>query len=254
MGAGASAAAGLASGLLGGLFAAGGSILGAREKKKAFRRFRKRQRIAIDQAREFADERVAALTGEDSLIGRGINFLKGTFDDPAGSPLADQLRKSIQVAQESRGLRRSTIGAVSEARALGAFTQKQRQSLLPELVRFGTVGENLRQSIISFEMPLRVGAATGLNVTGLQPAAGMGQGFSGGGAASSALNSFASGFLGAGQIGMAAADSLQRSDQNASILNEIRAMRMQQSLSGPANLQPMNDPISGAGFAQLFGR
>jgi hypothetical protein len=164
---------GFGGGLVGGTLGLVGGLIQAHQQKKAFRTFRKRQSLAIEEARRFADERVAALTGEGTLNKRGVDFLQGTFDNPENSPLADQLRKSIRVAQESRGLRRSTVGAVAEARALGAFTQTQRQALLPSLIQFGTVGENIRQGVLSFEAPLRIANATGLNASGFNFAPGL---------------------------------------------------------------------------------
>lgn len=225
----------LAGALLGGLFGGFGAFFGAREQKKAFRRFRRRQSQALQETRQFADERVQQLTGEGSLIGRGIKFLEGTFDDPEGSPLADSLRKSIRVAQESRGLRRSPVAAVAEARALGAFSQNLRQQLLPSLLAFGTAPENLRQSIIGFEAPLRIGEATGLNITGLAPAPGLQAGFAGGGSTSSILSGIASGFIGGGQIGTAFGQQQQNSafvNQQSSLLNAQLQQLILQSRSG----------------------
>lgn len=211
--------AALGGALIGGILGGVGGIISARDQKKAFRKFRRRQNAAIQQARDFADTRVEELTGEGSLIGRGIDFLKGTFDNPEDSPLADQLRKSIRVSQESRGIRRSVTGAVAEARALGGFTQNLRASLLPQLQSFGTVGENLRQSIISFEAPLRIGAATGLNVAGLGPAPGLGGAFAGASSLAAGFSGFTSGGIGGAQIGQGFANS----QQNSAFLQQLQA-------------------------------
>jgi len=232
--------AALITSILGGITGGLGSFFGARESKKAFRRFRKRQAGAITKAREFTDERIAALTGPGTLLGLGTEFLRGTFSDPESSPLAESLTKGLRVAQESRGLRRSTIGAVSEARALGAFTQNLRSSLLPAVQQFGTLPETLRQSILGFELPIHIGRATGLNVSGLGVAPGLEAGFASGGSTSAILSGAASGLLGGANIGF----GFQQMQQNQQELDALRSRRGQNQ----------NQSAGGGGFfGSLFG-
>lgn len=156
-----------------------------------------------------------------TLFERGVQFLAGTFDRPEDSPLADQLRKSLRVAQESRGLRRSVAGAVGEARALGAFTQNLRASLLPQLVQFGTLPEQLRQSVLGFEAPLRVASATGAPIPGISGRpSDLFPNFVG-----STLGEAAAGAAGGFQIGRQFDQQAELEAQRQQFIDEIRAAR-----------------------------
>jgi hypothetical protein len=275
----------------GGVLGSIGGVLSGIDKKKAATKFRRRQRRAIRQSREFADERINELLGDPSrflrpageqervggliqglsrmlpggkfgggirdeigrfgsrvaagpapprtLYERGVQFLAGTFDRPEDSPLADQLRKSLRVAQESRGLRRSVAGAVGEARALGAFTQNLRASLLPSMMQFSTLPEQLRQSIIGFEAPLRTAAATGAPVPGLGP---VNPGSLFPGVAGGIFQQGVAGALGGFQMGSAISAQAQQVQQNEQLIEAIRQSRQPSLL----------DQLSGAG-ARLFG-
>lgn len=238
---------GAAGALIGGLFGLAGGLIGGYERKKAQTKFRRRQRAAIGAARQFADERIQQLLGSP-LLRQGMEFLEGTFARPEDSPLADQLRKSLRVAQESRGLRRSVAGAVGEARALGAFTQNLRASLLPEVARFGTLPEQLRQSIIGFETPLRVAAATGAPVPGIQ--ANPEQLF--GGFLGSSLGQAAAGAAGGFQIGSALSfqqQMLQQQQRSAQQQQElIDAIRTSRASSGFSSFTGAGTPFAQLGY------
>lgn len=211
---------GIGGGIVGAVAGGVGALLDRQSQKKALSSFRKRQKRAIASAREFTDQRVAELTGEGSLIKLGKDFLRGSFEGGGNSPLEEQLRKSLAVAQESRGLRRSAISASGEARALGAFSQQLRQQLLPSLEQFGSVDERLRQSVLGFELPIRIGQATGLNVSGLSAAPG--QSLGGSSTTGAVLGQAVSGFLGGANLGFGFANQLQNQQQNQELLEQVR--------------------------------
>jgi hypothetical protein len=257
----------LATAFLGATLGGLGAFFGAREQKKAFRRFRKRQSLAIEDARKFADERVASIL-DSPLIKLSREFVEGTLRDPGSSPLAEGLRKSLRVAQEARGLRRSTAGAVAEASSLAGFQQQLRAQLLPQAQQLGVLPEQLRQSIIGFEAPLRIAQATGLNFTGFGTAPGLEAGFAGGGSLSSILSQSAQGFLGGAQAGAAFQNNLAQQRREAELLDLIRSQRNSASAGGRTNAlfqtndastfgTPFesvgggSDPFSGSNF---FGR
>lgn len=193
--------------LLGGL----GSGIEAADARRQQTRFRRRQRRAIQSARNFAggttvttgegmfgdrgpafapgtviteDMLEAGLprgtatfidptTGErraggrvdeilaDPLLMQARSFLEGTFGNAADSPLAQDFVKGIRAAQAARGTGFGGAAINTEAGGLAAFSQRLRQDLLPQALAFGTLGENLRQSVLGFEAPLRTAAATG---------------------------------------------------------------------------------------------
>jgi hypothetical protein len=97
----------------------------------------------------------------DPLLQSARGFLQGTFDNAADSPLAQDFRKGIQQAQSARGTFFGGAAVNAEAAGLGAFSQRLRQDLLPQALQFGQLGEQLRQSVLGFEAPLRTAAATG---------------------------------------------------------------------------------------------
>ncbi len=209
-------AGGIAGGLLGGI----GNFLNQHQARKDFRTFKRRQREAIKKSRAFADERVTELL-DSPLLRMGREFLEGTFASPETSPLADQLRKGLRVAQQSRGLRRGTVGAVAEARALGAFTQQLRASLLPQVESFGTLPERLRQSVLGFELPIRIGQAVGLNVAGLGAAPGLESGLSPGSSLGAALGGAIPGAAGGASLGFGFADRLSAAQDRTRLLELI---------------------------------
>lgn len=233
----------LGGGILGGL----GSFFQAREQKKAFRRFRKRQASAISQARDFTDARVQDILNSP-LIAQGRSFVERTFGDPGSSPLAQSLQKQLRVAQEARGLRRSTAGAVAEASSLAGFEQQLRQQLLPQTLRFGLLPEQLRQNILSFETPLRIGAGTGLSVSGLQPAPGLAGGFAGAGSLSSILGQGALGAAGGFQIGQGIENSIAADARAAELLDLIRSQRRGGLGGGGADFSTLFQNVGGAAF------
>jgi len=97
----------------------------------------------------------------DPILMQARQFLEGTFANAADSPLAQDFAKGIGAAQSSRGTFFGGAGISAEAGGLAAFSQSLRQDLLPQALQFGQLGEQLRQSVIGFEAPLRTAAATG---------------------------------------------------------------------------------------------
>lgn len=151
----------LGGGLLGGI----GGFFSARSRRKALERFRQQQQEGIADARRITEERVAAVTG-NPLIQAATNFIQESFAGDGG-PLAEQFKKRLQVAQESRGLRRSTASAVAEASSLAAFRQQFLANLLPQAENFGTLGERFRQGILQQELPINIGSRTGAPIPGI---------------------------------------------------------------------------------------
>lgn len=164
-GAGAFGGGGGLFGLLGGAALGGlGGILGERNARKA----RRRQRQALGEARQFADETVARITGGE-LFSSAQEFLTSTFRDAGTSPLAQDAAKQIRAAQSVRGTFAGNIGAVAEGFGTSAAAQRLRSSLLPQALTFALAPEQLRQSVLGFEAPLRVAAATGGQLAGVGP-------------------------------------------------------------------------------------
>lgn len=97
----------------------------------------------------------------DPLLTMARDFLQGTFENAADSPLAQDFAKGIAAAQAARGTYFGGSGISAEAGGLAAFSQRLRQDLLPSTIQFATLGEQLRQSILGFEANLRTAAATG---------------------------------------------------------------------------------------------
>lgn len=186
------ASGGVTGVIVGGALGALGGVFAARASK----RFRRRQRAAIQSARDFADATVERITSDDLFTG-ARDFLSSTFNEGAQSPLALDFAKSIRAAQSVRGTFRGNIGAAQEAIGASGFAQRLRAQLLPQALSFAEAPERLRQSVLGFEAPLRVAAATGAQIAGVGPQAqigsAFGQGFTGG----------VSGALGGFQVGSA---------------------------------------------------
>lgn len=157
-------------GVVGGLLGLTGDLVGAIATNRAQTRNRRRQRKAIAEARTFTDERLAELLGTGTLFSQGVDFLRGTFGEAADSPLAQDFVKQIRAAQAARGTLFGGAAVSTEASGLAAFSQNLRASLLPQLLSFSFAPEQLRQSILGFEAPLRVAARTGGALPGVGPA------------------------------------------------------------------------------------
>ena len=161
MGIGSDLAAGIGLGAIGAI----GGIFSSRARRKAAERFKRNQQAGIQEARDRTEDRVSALL-DNPVIEAANNFLLESFEG-TGGPLADQFQRRLEVAQESRGLRRSRAGAVAEASSLAAFSQQFKASLLPQAERFGTLGERFRTSILSQETPISIGFHTGAQIPGI---------------------------------------------------------------------------------------
>lgn len=157
----------LIGGGVGGLLGLVGGISGAITQKKTQTKFRRRQREAIGEARDFTSGRLEELLGEGTLFSQGTDFLSGTFGAADQSPLAQDFVKQIRAAQASRGTLFGGAPEAAEAGGLAAFSQQLRASLLPQLLSFTQAPEQLRQSILGFEAPLRVAARTGASIPGI---------------------------------------------------------------------------------------
>lgn len=207
-------------GAVGGLLGLAGGISSAFNQRRQQTRFRRRQRRAIGGARTFAEERLQELLGPRTLFGQGEEFLRGTFGAAAESPLAQDFVKQIRAAQAARGTLAGGAPEAAEAGGLAAFSQQLRASLLPQLQAFAFAPEQLRQSIIGFEAPLRVAARTGAALPGITPPQIAPDILTG------ALSQATAGFLGGAQIG-ASAEQLQEERRR---LEEERRIRRSQTL------------------------
>lgn len=156
----------LGGALIGGLLGLAGGFLGKRQATRA----RRRQRRAIAQADRIAAERVAQITGADTLFGRARSFLEDTFENAATSPLAEDFAKRIRAGQAARGtFGAGRLAASQEALQTSAFSQRLRQSLIPQAINVSFAPEQLRQSIAAFETPRLIAAATGGQLAGVGP-------------------------------------------------------------------------------------
>lgn len=200
-----------------------GDLIGGIAAQKAQTRNRRRQRKAIRQARTFAEERIRELTGEGTLFAQGVDFLRGTFGDAASSPLAQDFVKQIRAAQASRGTLFGGAAVAQEAGGLSAFSQQLRASLLPQLQSFSFAPEQLRQSILGFEAPLRIAAKTGgqFAPTGANPFV-------------SALQGGIAGGFGGTQLGFNLQGLQQQQQQNTQLQNLISQLSTQQQVLDPA--------------------
>ena len=88
--------------LLGAGLGAFGGFLESRERRRAQEEFRRRQAAGITEARERTETRVGNLL-DDPLIAASRQFIESSFAGGADSPLEEQFRRQLQVAQESRG-------------------------------------------------------------------------------------------------------------------------------------------------------
>ncbi len=194
------------AGIIGGLLGGAGGIFSSISAKKQQKKFKKGQKEGIQAARVFADERIEQLLGKGSLFSLGEDFLRGTFENAADSPLAQDFVKGIRQAQASRGTLAGPASEFTEAGGLAAFSQQLKAGLLPQLQSFSLAPEQLRQSIVGFEAPLRVASRTGASIAGITPPQILPSIFG------SALSGAAGGFLGGAQIG-AAQDTALREQQ-----------------------------------------
>ena len=155
--------------------------------------------------------------------------------------LARSFAKSIRAQQAVRGtFGAGRLAASQEALGTSAFSQRLRQSLLPQALQFSFAPEQFRQSIAGFETPRLVAAATGGQLQGVGPP-NFGPGL---------LSGFLSGASGGFQLG-------QGFDQNRIAqgeLDELRQMRRSRFGAGATAIQ---DPISGSQqqiLARLLGQ
>lgn len=139
---------------------------GGYQQAQMSKRFRRRQRAAIEQARKFADETVAKVTSSE-LFTSAKNFLQNTFSNAADSPLAIDFAKRIRAQQSVRGTFTGNISAAQEAVGTSGFAQQLRTNLLPSALQYAEAPERLRQSVLASDAPLRVAAATGAPLVGL---------------------------------------------------------------------------------------
>lgn len=230
-GAAAGSAGGVTGIIVGGALGALGGVFAARASKK----FRRRQRKAIQSARDFADATVDRITS-DPLFQGARDFLESTFNDAAGSPLAQDFAKSIRAAQSVRGTFSGNIGAAQEAIGTSGFAQQLRSQLLPQAMNFAEAPERLRQQILGFEAPLRVASATGAQLPGLGPQGSLGSSFG------SAFTGGISGALGGFQIG-SQFDAQRSFNARLDALRDAKAARA--SEGDGAAVQPL-----GSGIAQ----
>jgi hypothetical protein len=153
---------------LGLILGAGLGALGGVLDERQSRKFRRRQRKAIEQARKFADATVKRIT-EDELFVGARDFISDTFKNAADSPLAKDFAKSVRAAQSVRGTFSGNISAAAEGIGTSAAAQRLRTQLLPSALQFAEAPERLRQSVISTEAPLFAAAATGAPIFGGGP-------------------------------------------------------------------------------------
>lgn len=144
-----------------------GGFIQAHDAKRQQRLFAHRQRAAVADARKFADAKVESITNSKLFQG-AQSFLEGTFGDAASTPLAQDFATGIRQAQAARGLLFGGAAISQEASGLAAFSQQLKAGLLPEARAFIQLPEQLRQSILGFEAPLRVSSVTGAPLQGIQ--------------------------------------------------------------------------------------
>jgi hypothetical protein len=232
--------AALGGGFLGLVAGGVGGFIAARERRKALERFRVRQQEGITRARADTESRVEALT-DNPLLQAANRFLLGSFEGGEQDPLVDQFAKRLRVAQEARGLRRSTAGAVAEASSLAAFRTQLLANLLPQAERFGTLEERFRQRILSQELPIGIAFETGAPIPGVsQFTPDIGEGFS---PLAGAFQGAVSGGLGGAQIGQSFAD---RQQQNT-LIGQLLAQNQGQQLQGQNNNVLIQSILSGLG-------
>ncbi len=209
--------------LIGGIGGIVGGIFSSSARRRAQRRFRRQQQEGIADARRITEERVQAVL-DNPLIQSASNFIQESFAGDGG-PLAEQFRKRLEVAQESRGLRRSTAGAVAEASSLAAFRQNFLAQLLPQAQSFGTLGERFRQSILGQELPINIASHTGAPIPGISQASAELQNPAAFDGLASAFSGGVSGALGGGQIGQQLGASQQQLQQVSAQNDFLDALR-----------------------------
>lgn len=152
-------------GVAGGVLGLVGSLISSYENRAIQTRARRRQRGAIEEARRFADERVAAVRQGD-VFRKAESFLSRTFDDTQENPLLVDAAKRLAVAQSERGAFFGNAPALEAAGGASAYLQQFRASLLPSALQFAEAPERLRQDIFGSEAALRAAAATGAPIAG----------------------------------------------------------------------------------------
>lgn len=233
----------LGGAIVGGGLGLVGGIFESRERRRQQRAFRRGQRRGIDAARELTETRVDELMS-DPLIVAARDFLESSYAEDGTDPLSEQFAKRLRVAQEARGLRRSTAGAVAEASSLAAFRQQHLASMLPQMRSFGTLGEDYRQRILTQEIPWNVAYQTGAAVPGITPPAYVP------GAVSSALSGFVGGAMGGMQVGGALTAENPFQEYMARISANERYDELAGQLDRLINSQN-TDPFAGMGFNSL---
>jgi hypothetical protein len=217
-----------------------GGIINSVNTNAQLTRFRRRQRAAIQEARDFTDSRVDDLIGEGTLFEQGKQFLSDTFANTADSPLAQDFVKQMRAGMAQRGTLFGGAAMNTEAGGLAAYSQQLRMQLLPQLLQFSTEPERLRQSVLGFEAPLRIAAKTGALLPGMT-APQMSQSVAG-----AALSGLASGALGGASIGANLAGASRQQASMAKFLAE------QQALSQMRNQQELGRPV-GDTLSASFG-
>lgn len=134
-------------------------------RARAFQRFRAQQRQGIHEAVTSADAAGQAAS-RSPLAREAKRFL---FDVYRGgnTQQANEFAQGLRVAQESRGLRRSTSGAVAEASSLAAFNANLRAQLLPAVEQFATLAERTRNTRLQADLPAQIGFYTGAPIPGI---------------------------------------------------------------------------------------
>lgn len=147
---------------IGGAF---GGMSEAEARQVAFRRFREQQQMGIHRSVTQADE-IGQSIAKSPLAMEAKRFL---FDVYRGgnTQQANEFSQGLRVAQESRGLRRSTSGAVAEASSLAAFNANLRAQLLPQVESFATLAERVRNNRLQTDLPAQIGFYTGAPIPGI---------------------------------------------------------------------------------------
>ena len=134
-------------------------------RARAFQRFRAQQREGIHTATLNADA-IGQSVSQSPLALEGKKFLFDIFRDGGGQQ-ANEFAQGLRVAQQARGLRTSTAGAVAEATSLAAFNSNLRAQLLPAVEQFATLGERVRNQRLGVDAPLLIGYSTGAPIPGI---------------------------------------------------------------------------------------
>jgi len=129
-----------------------GGISGYSSHRKA-RRQRRRMRRQVNAARAYADQRIAAITGQDTLFGRARSYLNDVFSDEGGGlGIRGQISRHMQSAQAARGMFTGNAAAAAEAYAVGAGVTNLRSRLAPMAANMDFMVEQQRGSIFQNRM------------------------------------------------------------------------------------------------------